>query len=171
MFFDSFFQLLPVYGIPVSMQYILDFYRGFEKSLVENLDDLFIYAKLVFVKKVEHSDAFERCFAFYFYDIDLPPVVEGDIELLETKQFREWLEKAYRNGELRAHPNLMPVEELMKKFWDTVREQMKAHHGGNKWVGTGGTSAFGHSGAAQRGVRVAGNSKNRSALKVIGERR
>jgi hypothetical protein len=59
----------------------------------------------------------------------------------------------------------------MQKFWDTVREQMEAHHGGSKWVGTKGNSPFGHSGQSERGVRVQGTSQNRSALKVIGERR
>ncbi len=115
-------------------------------------------------------DAFGRCFLFYFYGIDIPRVAEGDLELLNTKQFREWLKEAWQNGELERHPNLMNPHDLMKKFWDTVREQMEAHHGGKKWVGTGGQSPFGHSGFSERGVRVFGPGRNFSALKVIGDR-
>ncbi len=99
-------------------------------------------------------------------------MAEGDPELFHTKQFRKWLEEQVRAGKLprTAMWDLDP-EELMRRFWDTVREQMEAHHGGNKWIGTGGTSPYGHSGFSERGVRVYGGSKNRSALKVIGEPR
>jgi uncharacterized protein with von Willebrand factor type A (vWA) domain len=169
---DGFVYLLRDYGIPISLTYAIDFYTGLEKGMVQNLDDLFIFSRLSFVKKVEHMDAFERAFALYFYDIDIPKVAEGDYELFRTKQFQEWLRNAVKKGDLpkNAHWELTH-EELMKRFWDTVKEQMDAHHGGNKWVGTGGTSPFGHSGAPTKGVRVHGETKNRSAVKVIGDRR
>lgn len=170
--FLGFVYLLRDYGITVGLSQVLDFLRGLEMGLALNLDDLFIFARLVFVKRPEHQDAYERAFALYFYDLDLPHVVEGDPELLQTKQFREWLEKAIQRGELTEKMIWrMSREELMQRFWDTVREQMEAHHGGNRWVGTGGTSPFGHSGNADRGIRMHGESRNRSALKVIGERR
>src|SRR6185295_9597029 len=108
----------------------------------------------------------------HFYGIDLPRVAEGDPELLNTPQFREWLQAAIAEGELPPHALwTMSPEELMQRFWDTVRQQMEAHRGGSKWVGTGGNSPFGHSGNAERGVRVHGQGGRRSALKVIGERR
>lgn len=172
MFLDDFILRLRDYGVPASMTDTLDFYRGLEKGMAPDLPSLFVFARLSFVRRVEHMDAFERAFAFHFYGIDLPRVAEGDPELLNTKQFREWLREAIRKGELprQAIWNMTP-EELMKRFWDTVREQMEAHHGGSKWVGTGGNSPFGHSGNAKGGVRVFGQSGGRSALKVIGERR
>ena len=63
---------------------------------------------------------------------------EDDPEIFKTSQFQEWLRNAIQNGEIprNAYWNV-PAEELMKKFWATVKEQMKAHHGGNKWIGTG----------------------------------
>lgn len=170
--FLKFFFLLREYGILVSVQQVLDFYKGLEKGLARNLDDLFTFARLVFVKRVEHVDDYERAFALYFYNLDLPKVVEGDPELLATRQFREWLEQAIKNGELPERAVWsMSREDLMKKFWDTVRKQMEAHQGGSKWVGTGGNSPFGHSGNAERGIRVHGSSGRRSAIKVIGDRR
>ncbi len=172
MFFTDFIYLLRDYGVPVSMRDVLDLYRGLEKGVVETLDDFFIFSRLTFVRRVEHMDAFERAFSLYFYGIDIPRVTEGDMELLRTKQFQKWLAEAIQKGEVpKTALWTMSPEELMKKFWETVREQLEAHNGGNKWVGTGGTSPFGHSGFAQRGVRVGGGYGNRSALKVIGDRR
>ncbi len=167
----GFCNLLRDFGIPISLHEVMDFHRGLEKGLVNDLDELFLYARLSMVKRVEHMDLFQRAFAYYFYGVDLPAVAEGDPEIFKTSQFQEWLRNAVQKGEIprNAYWN-MPAEELMKKFWDTVKEQMKAHHGGNKWVGTGGTSPFGHSGFAERGIRVYGSSGARSAIKVIGDR-
>ena len=170
--FLDFFYLLRDYNLPVTPREFLEFNEGLEKGLVKDLDDLFVLARLNFVRRAEHQDAFERAFAFYFFGIDLPPVAEGDFELFRTKQFRKWLEQAIKRGEIPKHAvyNMSP-EELMAKFWDTMREQLEAHHGGSKWIGTGGNSPFGHSGHSSGGMRVYGEGKNRSALKVIGDRR
>lgn len=169
--FRGFFRLLPRYGIDVNIRQILEIYRGLKKGLVSNLEDLFILLRLVLTRRVEQNDPFERAFLYYFKGIDIPAVREGDWELLETRQFREWLREAMERGQLPANPWQLGYEELMKKFWETVREQLEAHHGGNKWVGTGGSSPFGHSGLAQPGVRVFGEGGNRSAFRVIGDRR
>lgn len=172
MFFDGFIHRLRDYGVPASMTDALDFYRGFEKGLAPDLDSLFVFGRLCFVRRVEHMDAYERAFAFHFYGVDLPRVGPGDPEIFNTEQFRQWLREAIRQGEL--PPQALwtyPPEELMRRFWETVQKQMEAHHGGSRWVGTGGSSPFGHSGNAKGGVRVFGPPGNRSALKVIGERR
>ena len=62
-------------------------------------------------------------------------------------------------------------EELIKYFLDRLKEQKEAHHGGNRWIGTGGTSPVGHSGYHPGGMRVGGVSRNKSAIKVAMERR
>jgi uncharacterized protein len=171
-FLDGFVLHLRDSGVPVSLTEAIDFYRGLEKGLAPDLESLFVFARLSFVRRVEHMDAFERAFALYFFGLDLPRVAEGDPELLQTKQFREWLRQAIRRGELppEAVWTYSP-QELMARFWETLRKQMKAHHGGSRWIGTGGNSPFGHSGNARGGVRMGGPGGGRSALKVIGERR
>lgn len=170
--FVDFVALLREYGVPASVKELLELNEGLERGIVKTVDDLFVFARLVFVKRVEHMDAYERAFCYYFFGIDVPKVAEGDPELINTKQFRDWLEQQIAEGKIPKkalyHYNL---EELMDKFWETVKEQMEAHHGGSKWVGTKGNSPFGHSGNSERGVRVHGKSGNRSALKVIGDRR
>lgn len=170
--FMDFFYLLREYGVPVTPREYLDFNSGLEKGVVKSLDDLFVFSRLSFVRRKEHLDAFERAFAHFFLGIDIPDVEEGDFNLLRTKEFQQWLKKAIEEGELPERARWeMPAEELIQKFWDTVREQMEEHHGGSKWVGTKGNSPFGHSGNAERGVRVGGKGGGRSAIKVIGDRR
>jgi uncharacterized protein with von Willebrand factor type A (vWA) domain len=171
-FLDGFILQLRDYGIPVSLTDSLDFYRGMERGLAPDLDSLFLFARLCFVRRVEHMDSYERAFAFHFYGIDLPRVAQGDPELLNTPQFRQWLKEAVRRGELPPQALwTFPPGELMKRFWETVRKQMEEHHGGSRWIGTGGNSPFGHSGNSQGGVRVHGQGGKLSASKVIGERR
>ena len=170
--FTEFIYRLRDYGVPASMTDTLDFYKGLERGLAPDLESLFVFARLSFVRRVDQMDAFERAFAFHFYGVDLPRVAEGDWELLNTKQFRDWLREAMKSGELPPTATwTMSPEELMERFWERVREQMKAHQGGSKWIGQGGNSPFGHSGNAKGGVRFGGPGGNRSALKVIGERR
>lgn len=172
MFLDGFILRLREYGVPVSLTDAVDFYKGMERGLAPDLDSLFLFARLSFVRRVEHMDAYGRAFAFHFYGIDLPRVTEGDPELFNTPQFREWLKEAVRKGELPPHALwTLPPDELMKRFWDTVRKQAEAHHGGSRWIGTGGNSPFGHSGNSSGGVRVFGEGGRRSALKVIEDRR
>ncbi len=65
----------------------------------------------------------------------------------------------------------MTPEELLQYFLDRLKEQTEAHHGGSKWIGTGGTSPVGHSGFHPGGMRVGGVSRNKSAVKVALERR
>lgn len=168
--FLDFFELLKAYGLPLSMQYLMDFYTGVKKGLVRNLDELFVFARLSFVKKTEHMDAFERAFALYFFDIDIPDVAPGDPALFNTYQFQEWLKDAIERKEIPLHFWNLPQDELIRKFWETIQQQLERHDGGTKWVGTGGSSPFGHSGAPQPGVRVHGPGGNRSAIKSIGER-
>lgn len=170
--FVDFLYLLREFGVPASPKDLLDVNTGLKKGLVKDLDDLFVFLRLNFVRRVEHMDAYERAFALYFYGLDIPPVEEGDIALLRTKAFQDWLNQAIAEGKLppRAKWDMRP-EELMKKFWETLKEQTEEHQGGDKWVGTRGNSPFGHSGNAEGGVRVGGAGRGGGALKVIGDRR
>ncbi|MEZ4604853.1 MAG: hypothetical protein R2861_16070 [Desulfobacterales bacterium] len=65
----------------------------------------------------------------------------------------------------------MTPDELLEYFKERLKEQTERHDGGNKWIGTGGTSPVGHSGYHPEGMRVGGSSQNKSAVKVANERR
>ncbi len=158
-------------GIPVSIHYILEFYRGLRAGIARDLDRLFLFARLVFVKKVEHYDAFEQVFRQTF--LGDPSVVPEDWEnLLRGKPFEEWLRGEVESGRLPPEAlRQFDNEELLERFWRTVMAQDGEHHGGNTWVGTGGRSPFGHSGRHGGGLRVHGESVHGTAQKVIGARR
>ncbi|MCC6155717.1 MAG: hypothetical protein IT367_18255 [Candidatus Hydrogenedentes bacterium] len=170
--FADFFFLVRDYGVPVSPKDLIDLNEGFDRGLVRTLDDLFVLSKLTFVRRKEHLDAFERAFSYYFFGIEIPHVAEGDLDLLRTKPFKDWLAQQIADGKLPERAiYTMSAQELMDKFWETLREQLEAHQGGSKWVGRFGNSPFGSDGNAQRGVRVEGAKRNRSALTVIADRR
>ncbi|MBW1701511.1 MAG: hypothetical protein JRJ50_05200, partial [Deltaproteobacteria bacterium] len=67
--------------------------------------------------------------------------------------------------------NKLSPDELLQYFLDRLKEQTGEHHGGGKWIGTGGTSPVGHSGYHPGGMRVGGISRSKSAVKVAMDRR
>ncbi|RME76312.1 MAG: hypothetical protein D6785_13910 [Planctomycetota bacterium] len=168
-----FFFLLREVGIPISFQYVMDFFQGYQKGLVYDLQSLFVFLRLVCIKKVEYYDLYERAFRYYFLGekVELPHPVPVE-SILASPRFREWLEKILDEWKLQD-PVLhdLSLEELLQKFWETYLQQKEEHHGGSRWIGVGGTSPYGHSGAARGGIRVYGGPGNRSAMKVLGPRR
>jgi hypothetical protein len=166
----SFIQQLREAEIPISFQYILEFYRGLQKGLAPDLDRLFLLARLVFIKHIEHYDAFERVFARFFLGKVSWQMPDWE-EVFAGKPFREWLREQIEKGvitpeELRKYGN----EELLMRFWKTLLEQRGRHAGGHTWIGTGGRSPFGHSGQAGGGMRVYGRGIHGTAQKVIDKR-
>jgi hypothetical protein len=155
--------------IPISLRYVLEFYQGLQDGLAPDLDRLFLLARLVFIKKVEHYDAFERVFAGFFLGKDSWQMSDWE-EAFAGKPFQEWLREQLEGivsaDELRTYG----TEELLRKFWETLLAQTDAHHGGSTWIGSGGRSPFGHSGHAGGGMRVYGKGLHGTAQKVIDRR-
>lgn len=170
--FLPFFYQLRDRGIPVSLRYVLEFYEALGKGLAPDLDRLFILMRLIFVKKVEHFDGFEQAFAAYFYGLGGDDVLRFSRQAWEDKDFRSWLEEEIAKGSLPDDAmERLSIPELLQRFWEVAMEQRGKHRGGHTWVGTGGTSAFGHSGGDREGIRVYGDSLHGAALKVIETRR
>ena len=86
---------------------------------------------------------------------------EAQVLVRELGQHREQL----------AELEHLTSDELMRRFMETLAEQTERHDGGDKWVGTGGRSPYGHGGVQPTGIRVGGPAKSRSAMKVAEERR
>jgi len=175
MIFVDFFYTLKEYGVPITTQYILEFEEALKKGLAKDIDELYILSRLICVKRIEHLDGFDCAFSKYFFGIEMPRGGEyvDLFSLLESKPFKEWLDKQIKEGKLDFGDVRwrIPPQDLFKKFLKTLAEQNEAHHGGNKWIGTDGTSPYGHSGRSAGGLRVLGQSQRKSALKTIGERR
>jgi uncharacterized protein len=166
----AFIQQLRKAEIPVSVRYILEFYGGIRKGLAPDLDRLFLLARLIFVKKVEHYDTFERVFAAFFLGKNSWEMPEWE-QTFASKPFEEWLRQQVERGAISLDElRTFEIEELLKRFWETLLKQDGEHHGGNTWIGTGGRSPFGHSGSAGGGVRVYGRGLHGTAQKVIDKR-
>ncbi len=166
----SFIEQLRKAEIPVSVRYVLEFYDGIRRGLAPDVDRLFLLARLVFVKKVEHYDTFERVFAAFFLGKTSWEMPQWE-ETFAGKPFEEWLREQIAKGAISLDElRTFELEDLLKRFWETLLKQESEHHGGNRWIGTGGRSPFGHSGSVGGGVRVYGKGLHGTAQKVIDRR-
>ena len=161
----NFFYLLKKSGLPVSIKELLVLLDALEKRLVFcNLDDFYLLARLCMIKDEKHFDKYDRAFAAYFKGL------ENFEDILESLIPEDWLRaefmKTLTEQEKAKIESLGGLEKLLETFKERLEEQKKRHAGGNKWVGTGGTSPFGHSGYNPEGIRVGGESRNKSAVKV-----
>jgi uncharacterized protein with von Willebrand factor type A (vWA) domain len=173
--FVSFFYKLREVGVPVSPTAFLTLQKALDKGLVSTLDDFYTTARAVLVKSERYFDLYDQVFAFYFEGVALPEGQGFEIDEVARAMLEEWLKnpKQLANA-LGIDPSKLAdltPEELIEYFKQRLKDQKGRHEGGNKWIGTGGTSPVGHSGYHPGGMRVGGESRNRSAVKVANERR
>ena len=167
MFLDLFYGLRDE-GVPVAVQEWQMFITSLEKGLHEsNLMAFYNIAKATLIKSETYYDAFDRVFAKIFHG------VEG--ELSASDELNEWLSDPKNfdglTEEQRRMLEELDADELMRRYLETLEEQDERHDGGGRWVGTGGHSPFGNGGEHPTGIRVGGQSQNRSAMKVAEDRR
>ena len=170
--FTDFFFLLRFYGVPVTVTEWLALMRGLAMGLVPTgLDDFYAVARSILVKSEAYFDQYDQAFAAMFKGIETPVEIDDEVwDWLSDPLTMPGLSDEERRL-LAAALEDLDLEALQRMFEERLKEQTEAHHGGNHWVGTGGTSPFGHSGFHPGGIRVGGESRNRSAVKVAGERR
>ena len=155
--------------VPVGAQEAVALAQALGAGLHDSsLDGFYHVARALLVHSEAHLDAFDEAFLSHFKGIETKSAELRD-ELLE------WLEKAIERPEELDPAELAALQdhdpdELRRMFEELLREQTERHDGGKKWIGTGGASPFGHSGAARRGIRVGGKGGNRSAIKVADAR-
>ena len=161
----DFFEEVRAAGVPATPRELLDLIRGLQADLAfAEIDDFYLLARTCLVKDEKYYDRFDLAFSSYFKGI-------GSLdELLEKVIPDEWLrqtfEKFLSEEDRKKIKSLGSLEKLMEEFKKRLEEQKERHAGGSKWIGTGGTSPFGHGGYHPEGIRVGGESKNRSAAKV-----
>lgn len=174
MFIDFFYKLKNL-GIPVSPTSFLTLHKAIETGLVMSLDDFYTASRSILIKSERYFDVFDQVFAHHFKGVDLPDPSEK--ELAETIRFllEYWLKDpktlADTMGIDEDQLAKLTPEELVEYFKERLKDQEGRHDGGNRWIGTGGTSPVGHSGYHPDGMRVGGISRNKSAVKVALERR
>lgn len=167
--FTDFFYLLRANGLQVSLNEWLTLIEALHQGLHNSeLTDFYYLARCILVKSEADYDRFDMAFAAYF----------GDIETVKElpKEFLEWLAKAippreFNQAEVDARfGGGLDLEQLRKMLEDRLQEQTERHDGGNHWVGTGGTSPFGHGGYNPAGIRIGGPGQRRTAIQVAQER-
>ena len=173
--FISLFYTLRTYGVPVSTRELLDLYALLETGIVfADREQFYELIRLCMVKDEKYFDKFDRAMADYFEGIDTLDIDELMAKLGNIP--KEWLElKLDPNNLTEAERRLLKkygsLEALMKALEERLKEQKERHQGGNKWVGTGGSSPFGAYGDHPEGIRVGGESRKRSAVKVWEQRK
>lgn len=165
----NFFQTLKNTGIAVSVKEYLVLLEAVKAGLAfASVDDFYLLARTCLVKDEKYFDRFDRAFSAWFKDLE---TVDDIINALVPKDWlRAQLEKHLSDEEKAKIQSLGSLEKLLEEFRKRLKEQEKRHSGGSKWIGTGGTSPFGNSGYHPEGIRVGGQSRNRSAVKVWEER-
>jgi uncharacterized protein with von Willebrand factor type A (vWA) domain len=174
MFVDFFFSLREA-GIPVTPTSFLRLQKALSMGLVNSLEDFYVAARAILVKSERYFDLYDQIFAHCFRGVEMVEPREVELTEIAKRLLDEWLKDPEAIAQaLGVDPKelaKLSPDELLEYFIQRLREQTEAHHGGNKWIGTQGTSPVGHSGYHPEGMRVGGVSRNRSAVKVALDRR
>jgi uncharacterized protein with von Willebrand factor type A (vWA) domain len=173
--FIEFFYTLKKTGVPVSPTSFLRLQKALSMGLINSIDDFYTGARAILVKSERYFDLYDQVFAHHFQGAELRDPTEFEWSEIARALLDEWLKDpkglADALGVNEQELNQLSPEELIQYFLDRLKEQTEAHHGGGKWIGTRGTSPVGHSGYHPGGMRVAGVSRNKSAVKVAMDRR
>ncbi len=164
MLIDFFFSLRHA-KLPVSVKEYLTMLEALKAQVIApSIDEFYYLSRMTLVKDEKHFDKFDQTFAAYFKGVENLVDWKSDIPL-------DWLQKTLErelSPEEKAKIEAMGgLDKLMERLKQLLEEQKEKHEGGNKWIGTGGTSPFGHGGYNPEGIRIGGPSKgNRTAIKV-----
>jgi hypothetical protein len=174
MFIDFFYTLKNV-GIPVSPTSFLTLHRALRTGLVNSLNDFYTASRSILVKSERYFDLYDQAFAHHFEGAELPDVSGVELDDIARAMLDQWLKEPRALAEAlgidESELNRLTPEGLIEYFKERLQEQTGEHHGGSRWIGTGGTSPVGHSGYHPGGMRVGGVSRNKSAVKVALDRR
>jgi uncharacterized protein with von Willebrand factor type A (vWA) domain len=173
--FTAFFYKLREAGVAVSPTSFLRLQKAISLGLVNSLEDLYISARAILVKSERYFDLYDQVFAHHFRGADLPKGEGIAVNEAARILLEEWLNDpegvARALGDDPEELAHLTPQELIEYFLKRLKEQTEAHHGGNKWIGTRGTSPVGHSGVYAGGMRVGGSGHGLNAVKVALDRR
>ena len=165
----DFFLHLRQAKLPVSIKEYLTLIEALQKGVIgPSVDDFYHLSRATLVKDERLFDKFDRAFGVYFKGVQAVPGIDLDLPL-------EWLKRQlareFTAEEKAAIKKLGGLDALLERLKQLLDEQKERHEGGNKWIGTGGTSPFGNGGYHPEGIRIGGPSAgNRTAVKVWEQR-
>lgn len=160
--FVQFFYNLKEARIPVTIREFLTFLEALDKGVAQaNIDEFYYLARAALVKDERFFDTFDLVFENFFKG-----AMHKTAGLLDEYIPEEWLQGLAREIFSEDEIDKLSFDELMDELAKRLQEQDAAHHGGSKWIGTGGTSPFGNSGQNPAGVRIGGDGGGKSATKM-----
>src|SRR5665811_2005009 len=153
--FSNFFFLLRAHGIPVSLLEWLNLIEALSLGMAQSsLLDFYSLARSILVKSEAYYDQYDQAFGEAFGGIETPAEIAEEVwEWLADPLETEGMD-ADENARLAEALTPEGLEDLRQRFEELLKEQKEAHNGGHQWIGTRGTSAFGHSGIHPGGMRV-----------------
>ena len=165
----NFFYTLKRANVPVSIKELLDLLTAMEKKIAfGSIDDFYLLSRTCLVKDEKYYDRFDRAFGAYFKNLEnIDDIIQA---LIPEDWLRKEFEKHLSDEEKAKIESLGGLEKLIEEFKKRLEEQKERHQGGNKWIGTGGTSPFGNGGFNPEGIRVGGEGGQGSAVKVWEDR-
>ncbi len=168
--FLTFFYLLREHGIPVSLHEYLALMEAMKKETAGfSIEDFYFLSRSLLVKNEAHLDRFDILFGNHFKGLNEIP--DTFFKNIPEEWLRKNFEKFLSEEEKKMIEAMGGLDKLMERFKQLMEEQKERHEGGNKWIGTGGTSPFGANGYNPEGFRVGQEgSRNRSAVKVWDKR-
>jgi len=166
-------MLLPLFTelrqarVPVTLKEWLHLMQAMDAGVTERrVEDFYHLSRAILVKDEKHYDRFDQVFGKVFKGLE----TVGPDELAPADIPQDWLraltERHFTPEELAQIQALGGFDKLMDELRKRLEEQKERHQGGSKWIGTGGTSPFGHGGYNPEGVRIGGPGKQGRAVKV-----
>lgn len=169
----QFFYAMRAAKLPVSIKEHLALLEALQANVVGptneaacSMDDFYYLARLVLVKDEKHFDKFDKAFAAYFKGVNM---VADFTKPIPAQWLQQAIEKMLSEEQKNGAPQI-DYDDLLDTLKKRLEEQQERHEGGSKWVGTGGTSPFGHGGYNNQGIRIGGKGGNKSAVKVWEQR-
>jgi hypothetical protein len=168
--FIDFFEDLREAGVPVTLREFLSFLDALEERVIEPDADSFYYlSRSALVKDERFYDPFDKAFAHFFQGGEkFTALISGEIP---EEWMKNAMEKMFTPEEIEKIKAEGGWEALMEKFKQRLEEQKGEHHGGNKWIGTGGKSPFGSGGYNPEGVRTGDKGKRQGKAVKVWEQR
>ncbi|AOZ69627.1 VWA domain-containing protein [Rhodobacter xanthinilyticus] len=171
--FLPFFEKLRAGGVPVSLREYLSFLEGLAAGLCTyDIEGFYYFARATLVKDERFLDRFDRAFSQAFQGLEAISSSEVmEAVALPEEWLRKLVERTMTEEEKAQIEALGGFEKLMETLKQRLEEQKGRHQGGNKWIGTGGTSPFGAYGYNPEGVRIGQHeSRHQRAVKVWDKR-
>ncbi|MDP1627091.1 VWA domain-containing protein [Parvibaculum sp.] len=151
--FVHFFHELKKANVPVSLREYLTLLEAMDSDIIERkVEDFYFLSRAALVKDERNLDKFDIVFGHVFKGLE--QVGDGEIANIPEEWLRALTEKFLTEEEKAQIEALGGWEKIMEELQKRLEEQKERHEGGNKWIGTGGTSPFGANGYNPEGVRI-----------------